>query len=254
MKADLIAVQAPKRSIPWTQFNKLAERFRKEVSKLKLPLGIFTYNDQMAGRICHFCEAIGLSVPEQVAVLGMGNDPTRCECSSVPLSSVDPNAVGHGRVAAEQLEALMDGKALPKKHILVAPTAVVTRQSTNILALPDLETAKALRYMWDHIAESPRVSKIAAATGVSRRKLERHFRTYLHRSVNEELNRKRIERCCELLTSTKMNIEDVARQVGFNTEKYFYMVFRKAIGSTPRKYRLAQLAKIREAEEAESPM
>ena len=115
----------------------------------------------------------------------------------------------------------------------------------------DLETAKALRYMWAHLAEQLNVSDIAEAAGISRRKLERHFRAYLHRSVNEELTRKRIELCCELLTSTKSNIEDVARQVGYNTEKYFYKVFRQATGTTPRKFRQAQIAKLREAENSE---
>jgi LacI family transcriptional regulator len=247
-KADAIAIQQQGRLISWTQFDKVAQRFRKEISKLQLPLGLFTYNDIMAGRICHFCAAIGLSVPEQVAVLGVGNDPTRCQCSSVPLSSVDPNFVVQGRAAAELLDHLMDGQPPPKEPILIAPAGIATRQSTNILALPDLETAKALRYMWEHYAEGPRVSRIAAATGVSRRKLERHFRAHLHRGVAEELNRKRIEQCCEMLIATKASIEVVSRQVGFNTPKYFYKVFRKATGTTPKQYRLAQISKLREAE------
>jgi len=251
-KADAFAIQQRGQFIPWTRFNKVAQRFREEISKLQLPLGLFTYNDIMAGRICHFCAAIGLSVPEQVAVLGVGNDPTRCQCSSVPLSSVDPNFITQGRAAAELLDRLMDGQPRPKEPILIAPEGIVTRQSTDILALPDLETARALRYMWEHYAEGPRVSRIAAATGVSRRKLERHFRAHLHRSVNEELNRKRIEQCCELLIATKLTIEDVSRQVGFNTPKYFYKVFLKATGTTPRKYRLAQISKLREAENAQA--
>ena len=247
-KADAFAIQQRGQIIPWTRFDKVAQRFRKEISKLRLPLGLFTYNDIMAGRICHFCAAIGLSVPEQVAVLGVGNDPTRCQCSSVPLSSVDPNFIVQGRAAAELLDRLMDGQPPPKEPILIAPAGIAARQSTDILALPDLETAKALRYMWEHLPESPRVSKIAAATGVSRRKLERHFRAHLHRGVNEELNRKRVEKCCELLIATKASIEDVSRQVGFNTPKYFHKVFRQAMGMTPRKYRLAQIAKLHEAE------
>jgi LacI family transcriptional regulator len=251
-KADAFAIQQRGQLIPWTLFDKVAERFREEISKLQLPLGLFTYNDIMAGRICHFCAAIGLSVPEQVAVLGVGNDPTRCQCSSVPLSSVDPNFIAQGQAAAELLDRLMDGQPPPKEPILIAPAGIATRQSTDILALPDLETARALRYMWEHHAESPRVSRIAAATGVSRRKLERHFRTHLHRGVAEELNRKRIERCCELLTATKASIKVVSQQVGFNTPKYFYKVFRKATGTTPKQYRLAQISKLREAEKAQA--
>ena len=247
-RADMFAIQHRDRPLPWARFDTLASRLRKEISRLELPLGIFTYNDIMAGRICQFCAAIGLSVPEQVAVLGAGNDPVGCDCSSVPLSSVDTNASGQGQAAAELLDRLMDGQPPPKKRIRIAPTAVVTRQSTDVLALPDLDTARALSYMWTHFAEPLKVPDIADASGVSRRKLERHFRTYLHRSVNEELTRKRIERCCELLIATKATINVIARQVGFSTAKYFYKVFRKATGTTPRKYRLAQISKLRKAE------
>ena len=111
-----------------------------------------------------------------------------------------------------------------------------------MLALPDAETASALRYIWEHLAEPLNVAGIAEAVGLSRRKLERHFRQHLRRSVNEELMRKRIERACELLTSTKATGRDIAEQVGFTTEKYFYVMFRKLMGTTPRQYRLAHRA------------
>ena len=50
----------------------------------------------MASRICHFAAAAGLRVPEQVAVLGMGNNPLICGCATVPLSSVDSNQYEEG--------------------------------------------------------------------------------------------------------------------------------------------------------------
>lgn len=243
----LIALQIPDEGSPAGLFEALARRFQKEISRFQLPLGVFTHNDVMAGSVCHFCEAGGLSVPEQVAVLGMGNDVSRCECSAVPLSSLDPNHVAQGRAAAELLDRLMEGQRPPREPVLIPPLGVVRRHSTDILALPDLDTARALRYMWTHHAMSPRVSEIAAATGVSRRKLERHFRRHLNRSVIEEINRRRIERACELLTRTRMPIDEIGRQIGFHSPKYFYKLFRSATGTTPRKYRLAQVAQRRKA-------
>ena len=136
----------------------------------------------------------------------------------------------------------MDGEPAPKEPVLIAPAGVVTRKSTDVLALPDLDTARALRYIWEHFTEPLQVSDIADAVAVSRRKLERHFRAHLHRSVNEELIRKRIERGCELLTTTDLSINDIARQVGFSTETYFFRIFRRTMGMTPRKYRLAHIA------------
>ena len=137
----------------------------------------------------------------------------------------------------------MDGEPAPAEPILIPPAGVVTRQSTDVLALPDFETARALRYIWEHLAEPVGVPEIAEACGMSRSTLERHFREHLRRSVTEELIRKRIERGCELLIATELSINNIARQVGFSTETYFFRVFRKVMGMTPRKYRLAQTPK-----------
>jgi len=243
-KVDLIAVQRPgsEGQLPWSRFGTLAQRFEKEISRLELPLGIFTYHDIMAIRICHFCEAIGLRVPEQVAVLGRNNDAHLCDFAPVPLSSVDPNHFQQGRLAAELLERIMNGEPAPARPILVPPAGIVTRQSTDVLAVPDVDTARALRYMWEHLAESLTVSRIANAVASSRRKLERHFRKYLGRSITEELTRKRIERSCELLKGTELTGREIARKIGFDTHTYFGRVFRKAMGMTPGQYRAAQPA------------
>jgi len=251
-RADLIAVQHPGQVIPWKREGALAKRFGEAISKLHLPLGIFTFHDIMAVRICGYCQAIGLRVPERVAVLGAGNDPYKCDFAATPLSSVDPNYFSLGRTAAELLDGLMNGEPTPAKPIVIAPTGVVTRKSTDVLALPDVETARALRYMWEHLAEPLGVPDIAEAVGLSRRKLERHFRAHLGRGVNEELNRKRIEWCCELLVATKTTVKAIAEQTGFTSGKHFFKVFRETTGMSPRKYRLVQAARLREAESSET--
>lgn len=251
-RAKLIAVQRLGQHVPWTRIQTLARRLQKEISDLRLPLGIFTYHDVMGVRICRFCKALGLSVPEQVAVLGIGNNSYRCDFAPTPLSSVDPNFLAQGRAAARLLERLMDGQNAPAEPVLIPPTGIVTRQSTDVLALPDVDTARALRYMWTHLLEPLNVRKVAEAAAVSRRKLERHFQAYLGRTVNEELNRKRIERGCDLLRGTDLPVGEIARQVGFSSSAYFCVVFRKQTDTTPKQYRLKHTA--RQAKKADAQM
>jgi len=251
--AHAFELQRLGRLVPWKRVDVFAERLRKELDRIQLPVGIFAFHDIMAARICHFCAAAGLSVPEQVAVLGMGNDPLTCDCASVPLSSVDSNRFGQGRIAAELLDRLMDGEAVPAEFFVAPSGGVVARKSTDVLAVPDLDTARALRYLWEHLAEPLNVRGVAEAVGVSRRTLDRAFRAHLGRSVIDELNRRRIERCCELLTGTRQSVVSIARQVGFRNEPYLFRVFRKQMGMTPKQYRLAHVAKGRESEEAETP-
>jgi len=252
-KVDLIAVQRPGRITPWDRVEKLARLFEKEISRLPLPLGIFTYHDGMAIRICQYCQVLGLHVPEQVAVLGRGNEVFQCDFARTPLSSVDMNYFAQGLAAAELLEKLMDGGAAPQEPVRIPPVGVVTRKSTDVLAIPDVDTARALRYLWEHLGKPLTVRKVAAAVAISRRSLDRHFHDYLGRSLIEELNRKRIERACELLTGTELSAGDIGRQVGFNSDAYFCVVFRKLTGTTPKRYRWAQIAKGRHGELAGAP-
>jgi LacI family transcriptional regulator len=225
--------------MPWHRLAKLTQRFRKAISGLAPPLGVFTYHDVMAIRICHYCEVIGLSVPEQVAVLGFGNSVLQCDCAAVPLSSVDPARFDQGRTAAGVLDRMMGGEPAPREPIMIPPKVVVTRQSTDMLAVPDLHVARALRYIWANYDKGIAVADVADAVGTGRRKLERRFMACLGRTVNEEFTRKRIERCCELLTNTTMAMPEIARQVGGLSESYLFRLFKKTTGITPRQYRLA---------------
>ena len=246
--AKVISVQHIKNPTPWHQSDTLTKRFRKAISGLELPLGIFTYHDVMGVRICHYCQALGLSVPEQVAVLGSGNRVLNCDCASVPLSSLDPDVFGQGAAACELLDRMMGGQPAPKRPVMIPPKAVVTRQSTDVLAVPDLDVARALRYIWAHYDKGLTVPGVADAVGIGRRRLERSFRTLLHRTVNQEVTRKRIERCCELLASTTMPVSDIAEELGGLSESYLFRLFKKATGMTPRQYRLAEGSRLAHVE------
>ena len=52
-------------------------------------------------------------MPEEIAILGIGNDAFLCENQTVPLSSVDDELERNGSEAAALLERLMDGRRAP---------------------------------------------------------------------------------------------------------------------------------------------
>ena len=221
-------------------FRRAAVQFGKQTADLSPPLALFAANDLTAVRATHVCRALGLSIPEQVAVLGVHNDALRCQCATVGLSSIDTNRYRLGHEAAALLGRLMDGQAPPEEPVLVPPSGVVGRLSTDILAVGDTHVARALRFMWENLHRRLSVGEIAAAAAVSRRKLERRFRKHLGRGINEELIRKRLERCRELLKTTDQPIARIAGQIGFRSGEYLHTVFARAYGMTPRQYRLRE--------------
>jgi LacI family transcriptional regulator len=66
-------------------------------------------------------------VPEEVAILGIGNDTFLCENQTVPISSVVHDAEGTGYEGAALLGKLMNGGKAPSANILIPPKGVVAR-------------------------------------------------------------------------------------------------------------------------------
>ena len=57
------------------------------------------------------------------------------------------------------------------------------------------------------------------------------------KTINSHLTDLRVEKACQLLKTTDMKLYKVGQAVGYNDGKYFFRVFRKATGMTPREYR-----------------
>ncbi len=205
--------------------------------QLPKPLAVHACTDDFGVRVLLACSEAGLSVPEEVAVLGSHNELLVCDCAPVPLSSVDTDMERQGYEAARLLDRLMDGKSPPKEPVLISPKGVVTRQSTEILAVSHLPTARALRFIWEHYHQPIGSSDIAAAAGISRRGLDHAFRLHLQRSVTEEVTRRRVEHARKLLETTDLKAYEIADKCGFSGLVYFSRVFKQIVGISPRVYR-----------------
>ncbi len=211
----------------------------RELRRLPKPLAVFCYNDCVAADVIDACEDAGLAVPEEVAVMGVDNDAVHCECLRVPLSSVCHDLEGMAYKAASLLDRLMSGGRIPKRTPRVAPHGIVTRRSTDILAVENLAVAKALRYIADSYTNPLLgVGNVVAAVGGSRRPLEKAFKTELGRTINAEILRTRLSKARELLASTDMKLVGISAATGFFRPNHFYRCFRQHFAMTPKAYRV----------------
>lgn len=212
--------------------------FEAWLEKTPDPVGLLVYRDILAGNVCGMCRLSGVPVPEQVAVLGIGNRRQFCKLSPIPLSSVDPDAAAQGREAVRQLQRMMDGETVRPGLIRIPPAGVVTRGSTDMLAAGDPVVVRALRLMWDNLNQDMSVDDVAGMVQCPRHKLERAFRRHLGRGVNAELRRRRTQELARLLRESELPIADLGPMVGFRTMKHLHRSFRQAYGLSPRVYRL----------------
>jgi LacI family transcriptional regulator len=184
------------------------------------------------------CRRAGISVPDEIAVIGVDNDEPLCEVCDPALSSIQANHTSVGYQAAGLLADLMQGSPAPKKAVLVEPQQPVARLSTDVLAIDDPFVTAALRLIRDEAhTGSLRVDAVARRIGLSRSVLERRFRALLKRSVHHEILAAKIKRAGELLIKTDLTLAAVAERAGFKHQEYMGAVFRSRLGKTPAQIR-----------------
>jgi len=178
-------------------------------------------------------------MPEDVAVLSGVDDPLLCEASQPQLSAIAVNAEQIGETAAELLQFLIEQRPVPPQPIRIPPLGIITRQSTDTLAIDNPELVQAIGFIREHASEPIKVEDVLQAVPMSRRSLERAFQETLGRSPAMEIRRVRLERAKKLLATTDLPVPKVARASGFGTGEYLATLFRQATGMTPLKYRAA---------------
>lgn len=205
--------------------------------ELPRPVGILAANDMRGQHVLEACRRLALAVPEEVAVVGVDNDELLCELCDPPLSSVVPNPERIGYEAAALLDGWMRGTRPPQTEYVVPPLGVVTRQSTDVLAIGDPLIAAAVRYIREQACQGISVSDVLRHVPASRSVLERRFRKYLGRSPQEEIRQVQLKRTRQLLVETELPLERIAALVGFAHPEYLSVVFKRETGLSPGRYR-----------------
>ena len=209
------------------------------LSSLTKPVGVFCAYDNHAFYLTNLCNLLGIAVPEEVAILGVDNDISLCRPTNPPISSVDPNAKKIGYEAAFLLDRMMNEEPLPELPIIVSPSYIATRQSTDNIAVNDPMLAKAMRFIRNEVARNIRVSDVAEELGVSKGTLNNLFRKHLHCTPIEEILRIRMEWAKELLRDTMIPIAEISEMIGYQTSEYFSRAFSREVGVSPKIYRFS---------------
>ncbi len=221
------------------RWEKEEEYLSRWLAELPRPVGVMACNDQRGREVLEACELAGITVPEEMAVIGVDNDELLCEVSYPPLSSVALNAVQGGFQAARMLDEMMRGRRPGVERIVVEPLRVVERRSSEAVAIDDPDIAQALQYIHTQPVDTLAIQDVVEHLAVSRRALELRFKKFLGRTILQEIQKVRLARAKHLLQETDLPIPRISEVVGFATASYFIQVFRAEMNMTPAKYRLS---------------
>ena len=218
----------------WDEFIEQTARWIRNHPK---PFGLMLCWDMIGPPVTQACREAGVAVPEEVAIVGVDNDETLCSICDPPLTSVCPNHDEVGYQGAALLDRMMRGEGAPRQRVLIAPRALVVRQSSDVSAIEDPAISQALRMIREHACNGLQVREVAEHVPISRSVLQRRFQAIVGRSVHDEILRVQMRKAEELLRETDLPIGVVAEKAGFNHQEYMGAVFKGRMGMTPREYR-----------------
>jgi LacI family transcriptional regulator len=205
---------------------------------LPKPIGIMACVDLHAQQLISAAHTAGLLVPEEVAVLGANNDTIRCELADPALSSVAPNAFQSGYRAAALLGDLLLGIKPKSYDQRVEPLGVVTRHSTDVLAVEDRNVAAALSFIRERACYGITVNQVLEHAHASRSQMERKFRQCIGRSPQSEIRRVQLRKIRQLLLETDFPLKRIAELTGFEHMEYMCVLFKRVTGISPGSYRV----------------
>jgi len=222
---------------PFRSWDSEQRHITRWLKSLPTPIAIMTCHDDRGQQVIDASLRAALAVPDEVAILGVDNDPFLCNLSTPQLSSIDVYPERIGYEAAALLHRLMRGGSPPTKPLLFDPRGLVVRRSTDVTVVSDPHVAEVARLIRDNAVKPVSIEQLLSDIPVSRSALFRRFKEHLGRSPKKELSRVRMERAKALLTNSSLSVEEVARQTFQTDSKHFISVFRKATGMTPLVYR-----------------
>ncbi|RPF89747.1 MAG: helix-turn-helix domain-containing protein [Roseibacillus sp. TMED18] len=204
---------------------------------LPKPVAIMVCSDQRGLALLEACRAVGLTVPEQVSVVGVDNDLAFCEVATPNLSSVRGGHMRVGFEAAKLLNHLIDGQSPPDTPVLVAPNEIVVRESSDSRSISDPAVRDAVRFIRERLSEAITNEDIAKAVGISKTRVQVRFRAALGMSIREFVAERRLLRAEKLIVATDLTFADIAERCGFRHHEYLGYVLKKRRGITPRQLR-----------------
>jgi LacI family transcriptional regulator len=213
------------------------------LQSLPKPVAIMACDDERGQHITEACKHTNIQIPEEIAVLGVDNDVLTCNLSDPPLSSINLDIQKGGYEAARMMDIMIQTKEQLNQNIIVLPTQVITRQSTDIASTNDKYIAKALKFIHQHIDSSINVADVIKQVPLSRRGLEKRFKDTTGIGVYKYIYNLQIQKFAERLLETDKSIFEIALESGFSNSKNISRQFKQVKGCTPIQYRAKHLAK-----------
>lgn len=210
------------------------------IRELPVPCGVFVNGDHLAFGVADCCRRLGIDVPGSIELLCVNHNDGFSERAAPSISAITPSS---DAIASKALELALELVADPSvgqdsRVEIVDKFAFDERASTSIGRGYGLVASKAKEYIRLNVSRGITVGGVASALGISRRTLEFRVKEATGSDVRSLISEARMEKICELLTTTEMPITRVLEESGSPAASSVLAMFKKRFGMPMREYRI----------------
>ena len=217
---------------------------RSWLLSLPMPIGIFACDDNQAEILLETCQASGIKVPLDVAIIGVDNDEVTCNLTSPAITSINMDIEKAGYETAEMITRMVKDRSYRGEDIVIRPIAVIGRGSTGVMATKDPVVADAMRYIYENRSRKIQVADVIKQVPVSRRLLEQRFKDAIGTSIYTVISNLRMDYFAQQLVTSSETVSEIAARMDEPDTKSISRRFQALKGCTPTEYRKRELRKL----------
>ena len=215
-------------------------RLREWLQTVPKPIAILACDDNQGTNLIEACHGIGIKIPEEVSVIGVDNDESLCSLGSTTLTSIQIDIEEGGRQTGALVERLVADPTAPAEDVVLKPVKIVGRLSTAAFATTDQQILNALLYIHKNALKKISVTDVMAEAALSRRLLERRFKSVTGKTLYEYITDQKLKYFAEQLSDTDEQVINIALSMGENDTKSISRRFKQLYGCTPVEWREKQ--------------
>ena len=210
----------------------------RRIFALPRPVAVIALNDSLAQNAILAGLSEGVRIPDELSVIGFGNERVFCESVKPSISSIEPDFEQQGFIAAKMLDDLMSGKADRSQAVVhVGLRAIIHRDSTPERKSGTNLVNRAMDFIRQKARDGIRVQDVIGEMHVSRRLLELRFRESAGMSILEAIVRQRLKDTADELIRSKDLIAAVCERCGWRSENYPKRIFKQQFKMSMAEYR-----------------
>lgn len=197
---------------------------------LPKPAAVMVAYDAGALRVLETCREAGLTVPDQVAIIGVEGDSTLCETSRPSLSCITPDNYHEGVLAASAFEKLLRRASSHPSVTLCKRKDLHLRESTKHAKPAASLIRRAEAFIAGNVNRRITADDVAAHLGVSRQLVELRFRECGTNTLAGTIRELRLKEVRRQVLSTKLSINAIADNCGWSNVNHLTNAFKRQFG------------------------